>query len=106
MMGVMIHVIGDAINNLGIIVASLFMGFMTSESRYYADPAVSVGISLMIFMTALPLVKTSGAILLQGAPEGVNIADVRHDLEMVRFLFFFFFFLFFWLLQNYEDVLV
>ncbi|KAM7206821.1 cation efflux family protein [Naviculisporaceae sp. PSN 640] len=83
MMGVMIHVIGDAINNLGIIIASLFIWFMTSESRYYADPAVSVAISLMIFMTALPLVKKSGAILLQGAPRGIEITDVRHDLEMI-----------------------
>lgn len=84
MMGVMIHVIGDAINNLGIIVASLFIWFMSSESKYYADPAVSVGISLMIFMTALPLVKTSGVILLQSSPQGMNLADVKHDLEKVR----------------------
>lgn len=83
MMGVMIHVIGDAINNLGIIVASLFIWFMSSNTRYYADPAVSVGISLMIFMTALPLVKNSGVILLQGAPSKMDLGDVRHDIEKV-----------------------
>ncbi|KAM7202874.1 Cation efflux protein [Rhypophila sp. PSN 637] len=83
MMGVMIHVIGDAINNVGIIVASLFMWFLASDSKYYADPAVSVVISLMIFMTALPLVKSSGAILLQGSPLGMNLANVKHDLEKI-----------------------
>ncbi|KAK4207624.1 cation efflux family protein [Rhypophila decipiens] len=83
MMGVMIHVIGDAINNVGIIVASLFMWFLASDSKYYADPGVSVVISLMIFMTALPLVKISGAILLQGSPLGMNLANVKHDLEKI-----------------------
>lgn len=80
----MIHVIGDAINNLGIIVASLFIWFMSSDTKYYADPAVSVGISFMIFLTSLPLVKNSGVILLEGAPPKMDLADVKHDIEKVR----------------------
>jgi len=83
MMGVMIHVVGDAINNLGVIVASLFIWFMSSDTKYYADPAVSVGISFMIFITAFPLLQNSGVILLQGAPPKMDLADIKHDIEKV-----------------------
>ncbi|KAK3318545.1 cation efflux protein [Apodospora peruviana] len=83
MMGVMIHVISDALNNLGVIAASLIVWFVSSNTRHYADPAVSMGISLMILISALPLVKSSGTILLQSAPPGVNLGDVKHDLEKI-----------------------
>lgn len=80
-MGVLIHVIGDALNNLGVIIAALVIWFADYEGRYYADPGVSMGIAFMILLSALPLVKHSGAILLQSAPRGVDLADVKHDLE-------------------------
>ncbi|KAK0629815.1 cation efflux family protein [Bombardia bombarda] len=83
MLGVLIHVIGDALNNLGVIVAALLIWFTSSPARFYADPGISMFISFMIFLTAVPLLKSSGAILLQSAPLGVNVDDVRHDLEKI-----------------------
>ncbi|MBE3042450.1 hypothetical protein IMZ48_07700, partial [Candidatus Bathyarchaeota archaeon] len=50
---------------------------------FYADPAVSLFIAVMIFVSAVPLVKSSGLILLQSAPLGVDLEDIRHDLETV-----------------------
>jgi zinc transporter 1 len=41
-------------------------------------------IAIMIFISAIPLTRNSGAILLQSAPRGVEIEDVKHDLEQVR----------------------
>jgi len=84
MLGVMIHVIGDALNNIGVIIAAAVIWKTSYDARFYADPAVSLGIALMILLTALPLVKGSGAILLQSAPRGVDLADVKHDIEKVR----------------------
>lgn len=83
MMGVLVHVIGDALNNLGVIIAALVIWLTQYPSRYYADPGVSMGIACMILISALPLVKNSGTILLQSAPRGVNVADVKHDLEKI-----------------------
>lgn len=84
MMGVLIHVICDALNNIGVIISALVIWLATEdESRFYADPATSIGISLMIFLSAIPLVKNSGTILLQSAPSGVDLGDVKHDLEKV-----------------------
>jgi zinc transporter 1 len=83
MLGVLTHILCDAINNLGVIIAAAVMSFTTLGSRFYADPAVSVGIALMILISATPLLNQSGAILLQGAPSAMDAKEVQEDLEMV-----------------------
>lgn len=55
MLGVLIHVIGDAMNNLGVIISALVIWLANYGGRFYADPAVSMAISFMIFITSLPL---------------------------------------------------
>ncbi|KAJ4338484.1 hypothetical protein N0V95_008053 [Ascochyta clinopodiicola] len=82
-LGVLIHVLGDAINNIGVIISALIIWFTHSPSRFYADPAVSMWIAIMILISAVPLTKRSGKILLQSAPLGVKIEDVKHDLESI-----------------------
>lgn len=83
MMGVLVHVIGDAINNIGVIIAAAVIWKAKYEGRFYADPGVSMGIAIMILLSSLPLVKNSGSILLESVPLGVSLEDVRHDLEKV-----------------------
>jgi Co/Zn/Cd efflux system component len=83
MVGAMLHVVGDALNNVAVITAGAIIWFTSSPTRFYADPAVSMAISVIIFLSALSLVKKSGRILLQSAPRGVNLADVKHDIEKV-----------------------
>jgi len=82
-LGVLIHVIGDAINNIGVIISAVIIWFVKSPSRFYADPAVSMWIAIMILLSAIPLTRNSGKILLQSAPMGVKIEDVKHDLEAI-----------------------
>lgn len=84
MLGVLVHVIGDALNNIGVIIAALVIWQTNYDARFYADPGVSMGIAFMILLSSLPLVKNSGTILLQSAPRGVDLDDVKHDLEKVR----------------------
>ncbi|KAK9546890.1 hypothetical protein V6Z77_009117 [Aspergillus fumigatus] len=83
MMGVLIHVLGDAANNLGVIIAALVVWKAKYEGRYYADPAVSMAIAIVILLSSLPLVRKSGTILLQSVPLGVDPEDVKHDLEAI-----------------------
>lgn len=83
LMGVLIHVIGDAANNVGVIIAATVIWQTKYHARFYADPAVGVAISMMILLSALPLVKKAGAILMETVPNGVDPNDVRYDLETV-----------------------
>ncbi|KAJ5133475.1 cation efflux protein [Penicillium atrosanguineum] len=83
MMGVLIHVLGDCANNIGVIIAAAVIWFAHYEGRYYADPAASMGIAIMIFLSSIPLIKRAGLILLQSAPQGVDHDDVKYDLEEI-----------------------
>lgn len=104
-MGVLLHVLGDAANNLGVIISALVIWLTHYDGRYYADPAVSMAIAVMILLSSLPLgirspwsnlmdlladqvrikqVRRSGVILLESVPNGVDLGDVKHDLEKVR----------------------
>ncbi|KAF2113965.1 cation efflux family-domain-containing protein, partial [Lophiotrema nucula] len=82
-MGVLIHLIGDAINNIGVIIAALIIWLTKSNARFYADPAVSMWIAIMILASSIPLTKRSGRLLLESAPPGVKLEDVKHDLESI-----------------------
>ncbi|KIW08199.1 uncharacterized protein PV09_01129 [Verruconis gallopava] len=81
LMGVLLHVIGDAINNIGVIISALIIWFSRSEYRYYADPAIGMAIAFMILGTSIPLIRRSGRILLQSGPEGVDLAEVKQDIQ-------------------------
>ncbi|KAJ5929613.1 hypothetical protein N7454_006563 [Penicillium verhagenii] len=83
MMGVLIHVLCDAANNLGVIAAALVIWLAKYDGRYYADPGVSMGIALMIMLSSIPLIRKCGLILLESAPNGLDLSDVQHDLEAV-----------------------
>lgn len=83
MMGTFLHVVGDAVNNVGVIISALVIWRVEGEKRYYVDPAIGIFIAIMIFLTAIPLTKRAGSILMQTAPEGIDINDVKDDIEMV-----------------------
>ena len=84
MLGVIIHVGCDALNNIGVIIAAVVIKYVPGERTKYADPAVSLFISLMIIASAYPLIKRSGAILLQSTPDDLDVKAIRADLEAVR----------------------
>jgi solute carrier family 30 (zinc transporter), member 1 len=57
MMAVLMHIAGDAINNIGVIIAAAVIWKANYEGRFYADPAVSMGIAIMITLSGLPVGK-------------------------------------------------
>jgi zinc transporter 1 len=48
-------VLGDAFNNLGVIIAAAIIWKTTFPARFYADPAASMGIGLVLILTAIKL---------------------------------------------------
>uniref|UniRef100_D8Q1J1 Cation efflux protein n=1 Tax=Schizophyllum commune (strain H4-8 / FGSC 9210) TaxID=578458 RepID=D8Q1J1_SCHCM len=81
--GVVVHLFGDAINNIGVIIASLVIWKVHSPERFYADPAASLIISLIIFSSAIPLTAKSGRILLEAAPVDLDLEKVKDDLSTI-----------------------
>jgi solute carrier family 30 (zinc transporter), member 1 len=83
MKGVFLHVLGDALGNIGVIATALFIWLTDFSWRFYADPVISLVITGIIFSSALPLVKSASLILLQGVPSGISLDDVKEDILKV-----------------------
>ena len=81
---VVLHLLGDALNDVGVIIASLVMIYGgDSPKRFYADPAVSMLIAIGIFCSALPLLKTVGLILLGSPPPAIVLSELARVLSDV-----------------------
>lgn len=80
MNAMVLHVLGDALGNVGVIVTALVIWLTDWPGKYYADPAVSLFITLIILKSALPLTFATSKILLQATPEGIEVQDVREDI--------------------------
>jgi hypothetical protein len=55
MQGVFLHVLGDALGNVGVIASGLVIALWSSPLRFYSDPLISFIITIIIFSSALPL---------------------------------------------------
>lgn len=80
MRGVFLHVMGDALGNIGVIGTALFIWLTDFSWRFYADPAVSLIITVIILLSAIPLCKAASRILLQAVPENMSIDDITEDI--------------------------
>ncbi|CDO95727.1 unnamed protein product [Kluyveromyces dobzhanskii CBS 2104] len=80
MHGVFLHVLGDALGNVGVIATALFIWKTDYPWRFYTDPAVSLLISIIIFSSAIPLSLKASRILLQATPSNISADDVKRDI--------------------------
>jgi len=80
MRGVFLHVMGDALGNIGVIVSALFIWLTDYSWRFYSDPLISLIITVIILCSAIPLVKAASRILLQAVPAGLSVDDVKEDI--------------------------
>lgn len=57
MRALVLHVIGDALGNVGVIATGLIIWLTDWPYKYYCDPIISLVITIIIFSSALPLGK-------------------------------------------------
>ncbi|KAM5533114.1 hypothetical protein V8D89_013257 [Ganoderma adspersum] len=77
MRALVLHVMGDALGNVGVISTGLIIWLTTLSWKYYFDPIISLVITVIIFSSALPLVRSTAFILLQGVPATVSLEETR-----------------------------
>ncbi|THD00172.1 hypothetical protein EYZ11_000363 [Aspergillus tanneri] len=81
MRGVFLHVMGDALGNIGVIASALVIWLTDYSWRFYVDPGISLIITVIILASAIPLCKAASRILLQAAPPGMSIDHIKEDIE-------------------------
>ncbi|KAB8698132.1 hypothetical protein FH972_026382 [Carpinus fangiana] len=83
MRGMFLHVLGDALGNVGVMASALIIWQTTWPYRYYADPAISLVITLIILKSAIPLCRDTAKPLLQAVPEHVSVDDITKDIASI-----------------------
>lgn len=83
MHGVLLHVMGDALGSVAVIITGLIVRYSDWEHRDVIDPICSVAVATIILMATLPLFKHTVAILLQRSPQHLEISDILDDLKTV-----------------------
>jgi len=73
-----LHVLGDLLGSLGAVVAALVVRYL---GWLWADPAVSILVSLLILGGAWRLLRRSAHILLEGTPEGMDASLIVGTLQ-------------------------
>jgi zinc transporter 1 len=84
MRAVFLHVLGDALGNIGVIATGMFVYYTKFSWRFYADPVISLVITAIILSSAVPLCKSASLILLQVAPPGIHVDEIREDIESIK----------------------
>ena len=74
MRGAALHVIGDLLGSVAAIVAAIVI---MSTGWMPIDPILSVVVAMLILNSAWKLVRRSAHILLEGAPEWLDVADIQ-----------------------------
>ena len=76
--GARLHVMGDLLGSVGAVSAALVIRYLGWN---WADPAISILVSVLILGSAWRLLRRSGHILLEGAPVGVESGLVASTVE-------------------------
>ncbi|WP_426702715.1 cation diffusion facilitator family transporter [Rhodanobacter sp. Col0626] len=76
--GASLHVLGDLLGSLAAVLAALAIRWF---GWLWADPALSLLVSLLILGSAWRLLRLSAHILLEGVPDGLDSAEVMASLR-------------------------
>lgn len=77
--GARLHVFGDLLGSVATVIAALLVRYLGWE---WADPALSLLVSLLILRGAFLLLRRSAHILLEGVPEGLAPEELRAALAL------------------------
>lgn len=78
--GAWLHVLTDALGSVGVIVSA---GLVWAFDFHMADPIASVVISVLVLLSAIPLLRQALGILMESAPSHIDVAEVRAAMASV-----------------------
>jgi len=78
--GAWLHVMTDTLGSVGTILAGTFIWFFGWN---WSDPAISIAIAALVIYSAWALLQESVSVLMESAPRGINVDEVRDSLMNV-----------------------
>ena len=80
MRGAFLHVMGDALGSVGVIISAVVIKWSGWSKSYYMDPAASVVIAGIIVCTTWKLFRRTSDILLHVVPPSISIGSIKQDI--------------------------
>lgn len=77
-----IHLIGDVIQSIGVIIAAVIIYFKPEWS--IADPITTLLFSVLVLFTTIPIFKDCVNILLEGSPNDVSSVDIFNEIVLLE----------------------
>ncbi|KAH3886005.1 hypothetical protein DPMN_010006, partial [Dreissena polymorpha] len=84
MRAVFLHVLGDALGSVIVIISALVIKFVDQDWVYYIDPSMSLMLVAIILSTTIPLLKQSAMILLQTVPAHIRVKEIKEEIEQME----------------------
>lgn len=75
--GALLHVMGDLLGSVAAIIAAFVIGF---TGWMPIDPLLSLLVASILIFSAIPIIRKSAHILLQGTPRGVDLEEIAKGL--------------------------
>lgn len=82
---VFLHVLSDALGSVAAIISACLINYVpdNQEWKYYADPICSLFIVFLILHGSIPLFKSVLGILLQSAPESIDMKKLEESISKI-----------------------
>jgi zinc transporter 2 len=71
----MIHIIGDIIQSIGVIIAAIIVYFF--PKFHSVDPIMTLIFSIIVMFTTVPIIKQCIYVIMQKTPPGYNVDEVK-----------------------------
>ena len=75
-----LHVVGDAISSVGVILAALLIQF---TGLVWIDPLISILIGCIILVSSYRVLRSALHILVEGVPEGLSVHEIHDSLSSI-----------------------
>lgn len=75
-----VHMLGDFLGSAAVLVGAVVIAY---TGWGYIDPILSIGIAILIVYSGMPIIRESLNILLEGLPQGMNLAEITREMSKV-----------------------
>lgn len=83
----LIHVIGDIIQSIGVLIAAILLFFY--PNYWIIDPICTFLFSVLVLFTTIPIMIECIRVFMEATPSNIDIENLRMDLHKVVYIFYF-----------------
>ena len=76
-----VHVVGDMLQSIGVIIASIIIKYNPSAS--IADPICTYLFSILVIVTTIPVFKDCLRVLMESSPQDVNVLELKSKIKQI-----------------------